>query len=141
MKNVIIALSLCAASFVTQAQYLDVICANEDGSKWEFMPTGQKIFAIYPKREIFRYKKKRVVAFKRKYDEMKQQCENYFPDLPYPQPSNGRFGDWMIFTVPMKGGYFKDMPGRYDLYDQRAYMHFGFFNPIEESGYKHLQKQ
>ena len=97
-----------------------VFCSNENGSKWEWLPdTYYKHQAVIMYRSSARSNammyKARAKITRKDYNEFVAMCQNYFPDLPHPQPGFKWSRHWFVYSI-FEDGRFIDMPGRFDTF-------------------------
>ena len=107
-------LGLCSAS--SMASDIRVICSNNDGSKWHWLPDMVRV-----DRNIVRKWQRldnatmatllRVKISRDDYTNLKNFCANYYPETPYPAPADRMSYDWYIFTIE-EDGKLKDQQGR-----------------------------
>lgn len=96
--------ALFLVSFQSFAKEQYVFCANQEGTKWEWLPNNRTIDGHWIYTEVksdtyfvtFRIKKEQ-------YESLRAECKNYFPDLQYPQPAENRFSDWRLFSFINNG--------------------------------------
>ena len=80
-------------SVSANAQVFNIYCSDKKGKHWEWLPsTNSKYVQIHAKlkRRFLnrsRYYKPSVLIRFRLYQQLKNECINYYPHLVYPKPS------------------------------------------------------
>ena len=105
---------LLSSSAFSESQY--VFCANEEGTKWEWLPNDRTVDGYW----VYKHIRGRAyfVSFrveKQQYESLKAECVNYFPNLPYPQPAENRFSDWRLFSF-IENNKVKAIKSKFELF-------------------------
>ena len=100
-----IALAMTLALSVNSAHALEtyVYCSNANSLEWKWLPDNRHVQgrlvlrAVLAKNEL---RMRRMFSIdKVTYDSLVNECQNYFPNFPNPQPANHWYSDWYVFLV------------------------------------------
>ena len=77
-----------------------VYCAPDGGGLfWHWLPNKRKVQGAWYKKT---YKNGRFVKLflisKQDFQELSDECQNYYPKQPHPRPAYGTFSDWWSFV-------------------------------------------